>query len=295
MIEQLTTDSPVPYAVREVCLALSLSPSTYYAHRHKEQRPRRRQDRVLSQAIHHVFEESGGTYGSPRLVRALGKRGVRTSKTRVRRLMKEHGLCPIQKRRARPRVPKSQSPGPVAPHLLLSASPVQRPGERFHSDITYIPTQEGWLFTAATLDGFSRKCAGWSVGNNIEAPLVLRAAVRALASGKAPGRLHHSDQGSQYKSELFHDFLRSQQVEQSMSRRGNCYDNALMESFWATLKTECFDNFRSGIPTTRQEARQKLFMYIELFYNPKRLHSSLGYCSPAEFERNYHNQKEENR
>ena len=123
---------------------------------------------------------------------------------------------------------------------------------------------------------------------------MLRAALRALAPGDTPGRLHHSDQGSQYKSELFRDFLQSQQVQQSMSRRGNCYDNALMESFWATLKTECFDNFRHGIPATRQEARQKLFMYIELFYNPKRLHSALGYCSPVEFERNYNKQKEEN-
>lgn len=250
---------------------------------------------MLSQAIHQVFQERGGTYGSPRLVRALGKGGVRTSKTRVRRLMKSAGLCPRQKRRTRPRVPKSQAPGPVAPHLLLAAPPVQRPGERFHSDITYIPTQEGWLFTAATLDGFSRRCAGWSVGSNMEAPLVLRAAVRALTPGDTSARLHHSDQGSQYKSELFRDFLQSQQVEQSMSRRGNCYDNALVESFWATLKTECFDNFRSGLPATRQEARQKLFMYIELFYNPKRLHSALDYRSPVEFEQDYFNQKEKNR
>lgn len=119
--------------------------------------------------------------------------------------------------------------------------------------------------------------------------------VRALTPGDTSARLHHSDQGSQYKSELFRDFLQSQQVEQSMSRRGNCYDNALMESFWATLKTECFDNFRSGIPATRQDARQKLFMYIELFYNPKRLHSALDYRSPVEFEQHYFNQKEKNR
>ena len=127
----------------------------------------------------------------------------------------------------------------------------------------------------------------------MEAPLVLRAVLRALAPRSTSKRLHHSDQGSQYASELFRDFLQSQQVEQSMSRRGNCYDNALMESFWATLKTECFDNFRQGIPATRQEARQKIFMYIELFYNPKRLHSALGYCSPAEFEQNYHTKNKE--
>ena len=123
----------------------------------------------------------------------------------------------------------------------------------------------------------------------METPLVLRAAGRALPGAS----IHHSDRGSQYASELFRDFLEQQGVRQSMSRRGNCTDNAAMESFWATLKTECFDNFRSGIPPTRQEAQQKIFRYIELFYNPKRLHSALGYCSPAEFEANYSKQKEE--
>jgi len=135
----------------------------------------------------------------------------------------------------------------------------------------------------------------WSAGDNMEAPLVLRAALRALAGGNEQNvnRVHHSDRGSQYASELFRDFLQGEGIEQSMSRKGNCYDNAFMESFWATLKTECFDNFRHGIPATRQEACQKIFRYIELFYNPKRLHSALGYCSPAEFESNYFKQKEE--
>ena len=136
MIEQLTTDSTTRYAVREVCVALCLSPSGYYAHRHKEQRPRRRQDQVLSQAMHQIFQESGGTYGSPRLVVALQRRGLHTSKTRVRRLMKSAGLCPRQKRRTRPKAPRSQWPLPVTPHRLLDAPPVQQPGERFHSDIT---------------------------------------------------------------------------------------------------------------------------------------------------------------
>jgi putative transposase len=137
----------------------------------------------------------------------------------------------------------------------------------------------------------------------METPLVLRAAQRALASASAGAgggagagweSVFHSDRGSQYASEMFRGFLEQYNVVQSMSRRGNCYDNAAMESFWATLKTECFDNFRHGIPATRQEARQTIFGYIELFYNPKRLHSALGYCSPAEFEAIYFNQKEEN-
>jgi len=125
--------------------------------------------------------------------------------------------------------------------------------------------------------------------------LLLRAAQRALADSDAT--IHHWARGSQYASELFRDFLQDSDVVQSMSRKGNCYDNALMESFWATLKTECFDNFRDGIPATRQEAKQKVFSYIQVFYNRKRLHSSLGYVSPLEFEQNYHQQnpqKEEN-
>ena len=268
---------------------------------------RRREDRVLVEALQSAFDQSLGTYGSPRLVRALRHGGLRTSKTRVRRLMKSHGLCPRQKRRVRVRTTRSSPYLPIAPHLLLESPPAVEPGQRFYSDITYIPTQEGWLFTAATLDGYSRKCAGWSAADNMETPLVLRAAQRAFADADADAeadadadadadaRIHHSDRGSQYASEMFRDFLQDNEVVQSMSRKGNCYDNAVMESFWATLKTECFDNFRHGIPATRAQARQLLFGYIEVFYNRKRLHSSLGYCSPVEFEEIYkhHNLKKE--
>jgi putative transposase len=278
-----------PFEVREVCAVLGASSSGYYAHQHKAERARRCEDETLTQAIQQVFEENDASYGSPRLVRVLRKRGLRTSKTRVRRLMQSARLSPHQKRRKRVTTTQSNPHLPVAPHLLLDAPPAQRPGERFHSDITYIPTQEGWLFLAATLDGYSRRCAGWSAADNMEAPLVLRSAQRALAGSRADvsERIHHSDRGSQYASDLFRDFLKAEAVDQSMSRKGNCYDNAMMESFWATLKTECFNNFREGIPTTRQQARQRIFRYIELFYNRKRLHSSLGYCSPIEFEINY--------
>ena len=148
---------------------------------------------------------------------------------------------------------------------------------------------------AATLDGYSRKCAGWSAADNMETPLVLRAAQRAFAQAAQvtdhtdEAIIHHSDRGSQYASELFRGFLQQHGVAQSMSRKGNCYDNAAGalgagESFWATLKTECFDNFRCAIPATWQEAKQKLFAYIEVFYNRKRLHSSLDFCSPVEWE-----------
>jgi putative transposase len=298
MIEQLASASAEgeTFEVRAVCAALEASPSSFYAHRHKDERPRRREDRILAVAVQNAFEQSGGTYGSPRLVRALRQKGIFTSKTRIRRLMKSRGLCPLQKRRVRLRTTRSNPHLPVAPHRLLDAPPSQHPGERFYSDITYIPTREGWLFLAATVDGYSRKCSGWSAGDNMETPLVLRAARRALDTplNGNEAALHHSDRGSQYASEPFRHFLEQQNVLQSMSRKGNCYDNALMESFWATLKTECFDNFRSGIPDTRQEALHKIFLYIELFYNSKRLHSALDYCSPAEFERKYYVHKEKN-
>ena len=147
--------------MREVCGILEVSSNGFYAHRHKDQRPRRREDQVLSQAMDRAFQESGATYGSPRLVRALQRQGLNTSKARVRRLMQSAGLCPRQKRRVRVKTTRGNPHLPVAPHLLREACPVQKPGERFYSDITSIPTQEGWFYLAATLDGYSRKCAGW--------------------------------------------------------------------------------------------------------------------------------------
>jgi transposase InsO family protein len=192
MTQALALGSEQPsLTVNAVCEALEVSRSSFYSHRHKDQRLRRREDHALAEHIKSAFEDSQGIYGSPRLVRELRCRGVRTSKTRVRRLMQRENLCPHQKRRVRVRTTKSNPHLPVAPHLLLEAPPAQRPGERFYSDITYIPTQEGWLFTAATLDAYSRKCAGWSAADNMETPLVLRAAERAFALADAPDTIHH--------------------------------------------------------------------------------------------------------
>ena len=152
------------------------------------------------------------------------------------------------------------------------------------------------MYLATCMDVYTRKIVGWSVQNHMRTDLIVDAFKMAWGrKSTSPSELiYHSDRGSQYASYEFRDKLLQHNITPSMSRRGNCYDNALMESFWATLKTECFDNFRSGIPTTRQEARRKIFLYIELFYNSKRLHSALGYCSPAEFEQKYVNQKEDN-
>ena len=228
MSQEITSASG--FEVRQVCRTLEVSPSGFYAHRHKDRGVRRGEDRVLSGELQNAFEQSYQTYGSPRLVRAWRERGLFSSKTRVRRLMKCNGLCPRQKRRVKVRTTRSNPYLPVAPHLLPDAPPARRPGERFHSDITYIPTQEGWLYAAATLDECSRKCADWSADDNMETALVLRAAQRAFANVNADANLQHSDRGSQYASEDFRRFLADNQIVQSMSRKGNCSDNAVMES-----------------------------------------------------------------
>jgi len=275
--------------VREACAALSVSESGFYAHRRKAQRPRRQRDALIAGAMKEVFEQNYGCYGSPRLVQGLRQRGVRCGKTRIRRLMQQEGLCARQKRRLRPRTTQSDPHRPCAPHLLAALEPVRIPGQRFHSDITYIPTKEGFLYLAATVDAFSRRCAGWCARDNMETQLVKDAANMAFASASAfaSERIHHSDRGSQYASESFRLLLEQQAIVQSMSRKGNCYDNALGESFWATVKTECFDNFRCGLPQTKAQAITALFHYIELFYNRERLHSALDYRSPIQFEKDW--------
>ena len=160
------------FTVREACAALGVSESGYYAHQRKAQRPRRQQDEVISGAIKEVFEQNYGCYGSPRLVRGLRQRGVRCGKTRIRRLMQQAGLCARQKRRLHPRTTQCDPHRPCAPNLLADLAPAMVPGQRFHSEITYIPTQEGFLYLATTVDAFSRRCAGWCARDNMETKLV---------------------------------------------------------------------------------------------------------------------------
>ncbi|CAA9346826.1 Mobile element protein [uncultured Leptolyngbya sp.] len=286
MIESLTAPASA-FTVREACAALGVSESGYYAHRHKDQRLRRQQDARIIPEMKQIFEQNYRCYGSPRLVKGLRKCGVGCGKTRIRRLMQQEGICPKQKRRFRPCTTHSNPHLPIAPNVVAALPPVTAPSQRFHSDITYIPTKEGFLFLAATLDAFTRRCAGWCARDNMETQLVKDAARMAFGTGTGTERVHHSDRGSQYASEGFRTLLKNEDVVQSMSRRGNCYDNALGESFWATVKTECFDNFRDGIPETKAQALQSLFGYIELFYNRERLHSALGYKSPVQFEQDW--------
>ena len=293
MIQALTAPAPAParaparaphpITVFEECLALGVSQSGFYAHRHKTEQPRCQQNKVIAEHLEEVFASTYHCYGSPRLVQSLRNRDVRCGKIRVRRLMKERGLCPGQKRRLRVQTTQSSPHLPYAPNVVGTLASATAPGERFHSDILDISTDEGFLFPAATLDAYPRRCAGWCARDNMEKALVKEAAKMAFGSIT----IHHLDRGSQYASEGFRLLLEQEQILQSTSRKGNCSDNALSESFWATVKTECFDNFRDGIPKTRAQALRALFHYIELVYNRERLPSALGYKSPVQFEQRW--------
>jgi putative transposase len=281
MLQQQQPDLPV----REACHALEVSRSGYYAHLGKSQRPRRQQDALLLGALQKAFEASRRTYGCPRLGQVLRAQGLRHGKNRIRRLMRQAGLRVRQKRRFVPRTTVADKDAVPAPNHLLERDAPQQLNEVWLSDITYVPTGEGWLYLAAEMDLCSRRILGWSTHESLATTLALGALQRALQTRGAPVRrlLHHSDRGCQYASTLFRRSLRLRGITQSMSRKANCYDNAAMESFWATLKAECF---ASQIPATRAQATSMIFDYIETFYNPVRLHSSLQYQSPISFEQN---------
>ena len=270
------------------CQALNVSRSGYHAHLRKHQRPRRRQDALLAAEIRAAFTASRSTYGAPRLVHALRAKGLRHGINRVARLMREQHLRVRQKRRFVPRTTLTDKTSPVAPNLLLKRPAPTRPDEVWVSDITYLPTREGWLYLAAEMDLCSRRILGWSTLDTLATALPNQALDNALQTrGPRPEPLlHHSDRGCQYTSAEFRSSLRLRGITQSMSRRANCYDNATMESFWATLKAECFG---STIPATRSQARSMVFDYIETFYNPLRIHSSLGLQSPVDFEHSIQN------
>jgi putative transposase len=268
------------------CEALGVSRSGYYDHLRKAHRPRRQADAALSTVVSDFFQASRKTYGTPRLRMDLRDKGYHVGRRRIARLMREQSLQVVQKRRYVPKTTDSRHGRPVAPPTLLERSAPTAPGQVWVTDITYIPTKEGWLYLAAEMDLFSRKIVGWDAREHMERSLVIGAFQNAVrgSRGRLNGLLHHSDQGSQYVSRDFLELLEALGVERSMSRRGNCYDNAAMESFWATLKTECLAGY---IPATRGEARSMIFDYIETFYNPKRRHSSLGYLSPLAFEQQH--------
>ena len=273
------------HCLTEMADALVVSKSGFFAHQRKGERPRAQQDNELSQAIEPIFVASRKTYGSPRIMHALRRSGYRCGKNRIARLMRSRGLRAKQKRRFRPQTTRSDHKLPVAPNWLARIPKPDRPGQVWLADITCIQTQEGWLYLSGILDHCSRRCIGWHTQESLASSLVSRAWEKAcLNQPLAPGLLHHSDRGVQYASTQFQTLLHSRGATASMSRKANPYDNALMESFFATLKTECFQN---QIPKNRREAKLILFDYIETFYNRSRLHSALQYQSPLEFENKF--------
>ncbi|HMJ91259.1 MAG TPA: IS3 family transposase [Candidatus Acidoferrum sp.] len=272
-------------SIQLLCQTLGVSRAGFYAHRHKAQRPRRVQDRRLAEKIGPIFQQSRRTYGSPRIQIALGRAGERCGKNRVARLMRQQGLRARQKRRFRPLTTQSQHRLPVAENWLAKVPAPARPNQIWVGDITYLPTREGWLYLAIILDACSRKVVGWQTGDSLESSLVTAALKQAWQRRTpAPGLLHHSDRGVQYASGAQRALLATYHITASMSRKGNCYDNAMAESFFATLKTEAF---ASVIQPTKTETKRQLFEYIEAFYNTRRFHSALDYKSPVEFENQF--------
>jgi transposase InsO family protein len=244
-------------------------------------------NRELTKEIRVAFEESGETYGSPRIYQVMRKRGLMCSKNRVARLMASEGLQAKQTRRFRATTRRNKAHR-AAPNLLKRDFTADRPDQKWLADITYISTLEGWLYLAAILDLFSRKIVGWAMSDRITTDLTLAALRMAVRQRRPePGLVHHSDQGSQYTDSRYQDVLKANGIRPSMNGVGSWYDNAPMESFFGTLKAE---HVHHCVYRTHDEARPDLFYYIEGFYNLRRLHSSLAYVSPMAHEQLYHKQ-----
>jgi putative transposase len=269
------------FPVDFMCQQLGVSRSGYYAWKERPQSERHKADQALAQEIAQVHQESRGTYGSPRVHAELRARGRRVSRKRVARLMDEEGLA-ARRRRRFVRTTDSRHNQPVAPNLLERNFSPGQPNSTWVTDITYVGTKQGWLYLAVVMDLFSRRVVGWSMSERIDRHLVLNALDMALKGRQPPqGLMHHSDRGSQYASADYQQALAARGIQCSMSRKGNCWDNAVVESFFSSLKLELVYTTQF---TTHEQARLALFDYIEVFYNRQRRHSSLGYLSPVNFE-----------
>lgn len=265
-----------------MCRVLGVSVSGYYAWRRRPVSQRTQANAALLVAIRRIYTESQGTYGSPRIWAELHATGERCGENRVARLMQQAQLRARGKGQRRVMTTDSRHTLPVAANVLKQAFTATAPNQKWVGDITYIATRQGWLYLAAVLDLFSRRIVGWAMGDRIDSALVVAALTMALQQRRpAPGLLFHCDRGSQYASQLYRQALADHGLELSMSRTGNCYDNAVMESFWSTLKAERTDHqdYR-----THAAARVDIFRYLEGFYNRQRRHSTLGYLSPMAFE-----------
>jgi transposase InsO family protein len=271
------------HSVRLLCELLGVSSSGYYGWRQKRPSQRQREDAALAAQIAAAHRASRGTYGAPRIVEDLREEGTHTSKRRCARLMRAQGLRGKKKNRRRPWTTDSRHAQPVAANVIADRPAPSGPNQAWRTDITYLKTAEGWLFLAAILDAWSRRVVGWACAPTLHASLALAALRDALQRRQPPkGVLHHSDRGCQYVDADYVALLAAAGLERSMSRAGNCYDNAAMESFWSTFKSDT--GLDEIVLATRRDAELAVFDYIETFYNPRRRHSSLGYLSPVAFE-----------
>jgi transposase InsO family protein len=271
------------FPVSAMCRVFGVTRQGYYAHR-KRQAARRPREVELQAQVRQAYAEGRGAYGSPRVLEALRIKGVSASKRRVERTMRALGLQGRKRRRFRVTT-KANPAHPAAANVLDRNFVADRPNQRWATDISYVWTDEGWCYLAVILDLFSRAVVGWALDTTLTTQLPLRALDMAMRR-RAPSSslLHHSDRGCQYTSQEYRQALDDLGINVSMSRKGNCWDNAVAESFFATIKTELIYDRRW---VTRIELRAAVFEYIEVFYNRRRLHSTLGYKSPAQFEKDH--------
>lgn len=265
-----------------MCSVLEVSENGYYNWRKRGISQRKRDDEQLAERIEDAFKKNRGVYGSPRLHVELKEQGVRCGRKRIVRLMQALDICASRKRKKAHKTESNQK-DPFAPNLLEQDFTADAPNKKWMTDMTFIETQEGWLYLAGVIDAYSRKVVGWAMGQNHDAELVKRALQMALIQRQpAADLVHHSDRGSEYTSKSYQKMLKEHGIQVSMSKKGDCYDNAVIESFWGTLKEECLGR---NVYRTRKEAKTAVFDYIETFYNRKRKHSFLGYLSPDLYEK----------
>lgn len=274
------------YPVEVLCEALDVSRSGFYAWSERPPSAHDQRDAELKAKIATIHENSRKNYGSPRVHDALKADGEQLSRKRTARLMREEGLCGKRRRRFRVTT-NSNHTQPVAPNVLARNFSAAAPDQAWVGDITYIWTREGWLYLAVLIDLFSRRVVGWSMSERLTTDVAMNALTMAHAARRpGPGLVHHTDQGCQYASTMYRRALERIGAVASMSRRGNCWDNAVAESFFATLKVELV---RDEDFATRDAAQRAVFEYVEVFYNRQRTHSALGYATPSEVEFEFEN------
>lgn len=270
------------YPVAFLCRVYGQSRSGYYDWKSRGESKRVKTDKTLLSKIRVIHGESRETYGSPRVHDALKKQGVNCGKKRVERLMKDNEITSVHRRKYRVQTTDSNHSNPISENIIDQDFSATAPNQKWGSDITYIKTNQGWIYLAVVIDFFSRRVVGYAIGDSMETSLICRALRMAhIRRGRPTELIHHSDRGVQYASQQYRSLINKFGFRQSMSRKGNCYDNAMVESFFHTLKVEHVHRYDFG---NLDQAKESIADYIENFYNKNRSHSSLNFLSPIDFE-----------